>query len=392
MQVEIYNFNDVTGATHKELGVQEVIDDALKRGLEAITVISSGNYIEALREAAANTGISVYNLVNGGPRSEFDITIPEGKILRTNEERVDVARSSGVKGKVDDYTDFIPTVYSTAAEEILRSEPSYVVCPIGSGKLWVSLVRKAEERGLPTKVIGVTPEGKNAFYHERIDGEEFDLKSVADKLTAPFTKLRQEVLAKEPPHALVEATELQLRRAYRKAQSLDVICEPSGAAGFIAYERNFRDRYGISEDDKVMVVSSGEGLSSAVGGIQRSQAVTRISAGMVLATLLAGMTLFGAHQVGQLEDRAELRGRIATALRYPTGRRYMERLAAVEEKSVWGLTDHELHIATAAASADTVTLDRMIYADEYEEYHMRVKGHRRAKSKWRLFRGLKHEG
>jgi len=48
MVVKIYNFADITGSTHKELGVGEIIDNVLLNELEGIIVISSGNFSEAI--------------------------------------------------------------------------------------------------------------------------------------------------------------------------------------------------------------------------------------------------------------------------------------------------------------------------------------------------------
>ena len=114
MSLKVYNFNDFTGATHKELGVEELVDDAESRNLERIVVISSGNFSFAIEEELERreSPIKLINLVGGKPK-EGEVQIPNGEILRTNEERVCVARSSGLNLRMRDYTDFIPTANLT---------------------------------------------------------------------------------------------------------------------------------------------------------------------------------------------------------------------------------------------------------------------------------------
>ena len=265
MNIEVINFHDITGATHKELGAQEAISDAIDRGLDAICVISSGNYIEALREASGER-VEVFNLVNREAVDDFEIEIPKEVILKTPSKRVDLVRSKGYVGNIDDYTDFIPEAYSNHALKILESSPDYILCPAGSGKLWVSIVKEVEAQGLGTRVIGVTPKDKNGFYESV---EDCFQKSVADKLTAPFTSLREDALAMAPKHIIAEVSERELKSAYAKAKREGIICEASGAAGFVIYDRKFRREYDVDDDDSIMVVSTGLGVEAALESIKK---------------------------------------------------------------------------------------------------------------------------
>ena len=285
MKTTLYNFKDVTGATHKEVGVDEAIQDAREKGLDAICVISSGNYVEALREKADD--LMVFNLVNRKPRDTFEVEIPETTILTTAEERRDLVRSKGFTGSIDDYTDFLPKVYSEHAENILKENPDYVVCPIGSGKLWLSIVNKVEELGLGTKVIGVTAKGKNGFYWEG----NWDLESIADKLTAPHTSLGKEVLSKKN-HTVFEASERELRKAYRRARRERVDCEPSGAVGFMLYDRKFRREIGIGQDNSVVIISTGSGLSDTVDKIHKKSRISSLPL-IALSVVAGGLLAYG---------------------------------------------------------------------------------------------------
>ncbi|PIN75952.1 hypothetical protein COV17_03445 [Candidatus Woesearchaeota archaeon CG10_big_fil_rev_8_21_14_0_10_36_11] len=67
-------------------------------------------------------------------------------------------------GSIEDYTDFIPEAYFDHAKEIVQDNPSFVVVPAGSGKLWFSIVQEVRTQSLSTRVLGITPKGQNGFY------------------------------------------------------------------------------------------------------------------------------------------------------------------------------------------------------------------------------------
>ncbi len=294
MEIDVYNFRDVTGATHKEEGVAEVVDDALARGLDAICVISSGNYITALREVAQPYGLIVFNLVNGGLEETFDVRIPNRTLLKTAEERVGVVRSSGFAGSVDDYTDFVPRAYTFRAREILERQPDYVICPAGSGKLWLSIVKEVERQGLETRVLGVTPEGKNGFYFDD-STDIWDLDSIADKLTAPFTALRGVVGDYFGQHDIVQVSERELKRAFRVAKKQGVECEVSAAAGFVVYDKKFQRENGVVGN--VVVVSTGTGLEDQIERVHKTKR-SGFRRALVPVAVAAGLLgSFVGHQV-----------------------------------------------------------------------------------------------
>ena len=73
MSIHTYNFADITGATHKELGVDEIVDNALSKDLEGIVVISSGNFSFAIQEEITRreSSLKLFNLVGRKSRSNF---------------------------------------------------------------------------------------------------------------------------------------------------------------------------------------------------------------------------------------------------------------------------------------------------------------------------------
>ena len=268
MRYEIYDFQNITGTTHKAIGVKEIITEAETRGLEAICVISSGNYSDALNKEIlrSNSKIQLYTLVNKKSSKEEDteVEIPTGRILRTNEERVNLVRDQlDFKGLIDDYTDFIPGEYYSHADEILKSNPDYVICPVGSGKLWYSIIRTVAHLGIKTKVIGITPEVNQGMINNSKGGI-----SIADKLTSPYTRLGYifnhplSILSSDQ-FMLAGVSEEQLKSAYQLAQK-EVICEPSGAAAFVIYDNCFREENNIKENSDVLLVSTGMGINEFI--------------------------------------------------------------------------------------------------------------------------------
>ncbi|MBT3297891.1 pyridoxal-phosphate dependent enzyme [archaeon] len=304
MDIDIYDFNQVSGSTHKEVGTHEIIQDAISKGLNGICVISSGNYIQALREAAEGSIIDVYNLVSHTPNSVYEIEIPSGEILKTADQRVEVLKTANIEGLIQDYTDYIPQEYFHHAKNLLKDNPDYVLCPAGSGKLWMSIVKTVEKLSLETKVIGITPQGKNGFYFNyNEDCNNWDLKSVADKLTAPYTALRDEILIKAPRHYILEVNEKQFRKAHKVARNSGLNCEMSASAGFVIYDKEFQKLIDIKPDSKVKIVSTGIGFGEQEVRVHESK-TSSVRSSIVPVALFSSL-LLGAGVYFCLKDSLE---------------------------------------------------------------------------------------
>jgi len=356
MPIHTYNFADITGATHKELGIGEIVDDALSRNLEGIVVISSGNFSYAIQEEieARDVCLKLFNLVNRGPKSKSEVRIPNGDILKTNEERVAVVRESiGLDLRMQDYTDFIPFAYGAHAENILEGSPDYVVCPIGSGKLWLSIVKKVEELDLDTKVIGITPKGKNAFFPNK----NANLDSVADKLTAPYTHLREQVLAETSTHIVAEVSERQLKKAYKIAQRENITCEPSGAAGLVVYDARFRSKYGINMGDNIVVVSTGKGFKQEVIEAKTRECRRRTGIGAVTSMFLGGALYLVAQTLGGISDH-QMAMELMASMNTPTDQRALQYMAEREGvSSVMNLSSDAVSMAGTLSVMDSDGLE-----------------------------------
>jgi len=198
MPIKVYDFNS-SGRSHKSIGIDEVVQDAIDREVDTISVISSGNYINTILSEIERRGyenrISVVNLINGKPRGDLEIYIGGNRILRDAKEREEFVRESRLDlGNVADYTDFQPRAYLSECENILQGNPDYVSLGVGSGKLFLALRNMIEAKGLKTRLIGVLPKGENGVYNDEnlFEDEQGNLyfrrfrpRSPADKLT-PF--------------------------------------------------------------------------------------------------------------------------------------------------------------------------------------------------------------
>ena len=397
MSLKVYNFNDFTGATHKELGVEELVDDAEASDLEGIVIISSGNFSFAIGEELRRrkSPLKLVNLVGGRPK-KGEVQIPNGKILRTNDERVELVRSSGLDLRMKDYTDFIPTAYHAHAVQILAGNPDYVICPIGSGKLWFSIVQAVKSQDLDTRVIGVTPKGKNAFFPETQKGS-FD--SIADKLTAPYTHLHAQVLEEAPLHIVGEVSERQLKLAYRKAKQDSVECEESGAAGFVVYDREFSGRYGINHSNhNIVVVSTGKGMGAMELDLKRAERKRQVgTVGTSLATL-AFLFGIGVQFNQNYQAEQERQYFLDVADNTPSDKLALSYIAGRDGINVSQLSVDQISDAMTLSSMDSTGMDYIIHsknprkAKMYQDYSMRCKLHHGCEFGQEWKRRLRHLG
>ncbi|MDD5193245.1 MAG: pyridoxal-phosphate dependent enzyme [Candidatus Nanoarchaeia archaeon] len=274
MEILVYDFNR-NGRTHKSLGINEIVDDAIANGVETISMISSGNFIRTLlseiRQRGLERRIQVVNLGNKPFGLDcLEVAIEEQRILRDSDEREEYVRERLVAcGKVKDYTDFTPRAYALKAEEILESQPDYVSLGVGSGKLFLALRKVIEERGLSTRLIGILPKGENGVFNEdniysdehgNLHYKKFSPKSLADKLVCPYTSFKDQILeARNHGHILIEVSNRDFKKANRRAKRRKLKAEISGSAGFVLEDPRIRRQYGISEDARVVLVNTGRG-------------------------------------------------------------------------------------------------------------------------------------
>jgi threonine dehydratase len=152
----------------------------------------------------------------------------------------------------------------TVALELLEDvrDPDVVVVPVGGGGLISGIATVVKARRPATRVVGVEPEGSNAFQRALAAGEPVAItpESIADGLNAPFagtvalTQARdlidEVVLVSE--EEIVEAT----RFLYARAK---LACEPAGAAATAALRSG---RIAHEQGESIVAVVSGGNVAA----------------------------------------------------------------------------------------------------------------------------------
>ena len=274
--IEVYDLNGIAGRTHKHIGIDEVVQDALDNEVRTISVISTGNYLKEIAEEIErrelNDKLRVVNLVNRRlGNNALELIIEDNLILRDSKEREEYTlKKIPDVGRVRDYTDFIPKALEKRAEGILSSNPDYIGSGVGTGKLLVTLYRKIKEKNLRTKLVGLVPQHENGIFNDdnlyedtqdRLHFRTFETISLADKLSTPYTSFKKEIKQSiADGHIIIEANDEDFRRANQEALSRGYNAEISGSAGFVLYDPVIRQKYGIGENSRIIVINTGNGL------------------------------------------------------------------------------------------------------------------------------------
>lgn len=335
--IRVFDFG-YTG-THKEIGVEENIREALHAECSAVCVISSGNYVNSLREQVRKMGLegtlAVLNLVNRRARDNREIQIPPGLILRDAAEREEFVKSKTGLESVIDVTDITALELAERCRSVIQAKPGYLSVPIGSGKLFTAFYIANQQLRAGAKLIGVMPRGENGVFNDdnlytdtfgNLHYRRFKPISLADKLSTPYIVFKEQILqARGEGHILIEASNLDFWQAARLARKRGYNPEYSGSAGFVAGLRRVQGRYGIPEDADILVINTGRGnalkkhqelslgarylkpvlvaAASVIIGIQGSQMIHNYSTERQAAESLA---MLAARQCGQEVNAASM--------------------------------------------------------------------------------------
>lgn len=250
--------------TIKDLGIEEVIADALANKIEVISVISSGNYFNAIKKEISLQGldIEVINLTNKKPSDPAEIKIEKNLILKNAQEREDYLNKIMPAKRIKDYTDFIPQAYNDFILNILENKPEYIC--LQSSKLFVTAKRIIQQNSLDTKLILVLPKNENGIFNDKnlyedSDGKlrykKFKPKSLASMLSTPYSSFKKEILeSQRKGHIIIEATNKDFERAYKYAKNRGIKASFSGSASCLVADQNIAKKYGIDLTKKVVIV------------------------------------------------------------------------------------------------------------------------------------------
>ncbi len=270
-----YDFSEY--GTHKSVGAEEVIANAIENEVDTIVVISSGNYLNAIvneiEKRSLTEKIRVVNLVNKKTEGSrcIEIVIEKNRILRDAKEREDfVASQLNNVGKIKDYTDFCPSSYRDHAERILSLNPDYVAIGVGSGKFYLALCEVIKSNKLKTKIVGILPKNENGVFNDKnlheignkLYFKKFNPTSIADKLVCPYVFHKKQILdSLTKGHLLIEVQSDSFKWANTFAKNIGLQAEISGSAGFIIHNKDFRKKIGIPENKNLVAVNTGRGYS-----------------------------------------------------------------------------------------------------------------------------------
>ncbi len=246
-----YIFDESTNkfGTIKDRRNEKVIKEALHLHVDKLVLITSGNNGYSLARLAKNTNIKVVCVVN----RQLDDTIKdllksvayqvielnlEQKILRP-EEIISIARENDQE-VIWDVTNGYEEAYVSIVEEICKKIiPDYIICPLGSGGIYIGIIEGIEKYSPKTRAIGI--------------GTQSTYQSFADKLSTPWTPYQRAVENKVlQGHYVFRLSEEEIKKTYLQYKNLASF-EPSSAV-ILAAPFHFK----FKPTDKIVFINSGK--------------------------------------------------------------------------------------------------------------------------------------
>lgn len=234
--------------TIKDRRNKVIIEEAQRLHVDKLVLITSGNSGYSLAKMAQGTGIKVVcvvnrrlddvtkNLLKGVAYQVIEINL-EQKILRP-EELITIARETDEE-VIWDVTNGYEDAYVSIIKEISRElKPDYVICPVGSGGIFIGLVEGARHYLPKTKVVGI--------------GVKEAYQSYADKLSTPWTPYTRAIEnAVQDGNLVFRLSESEIKSVYKKYKNYGSF-EPSSAIIF-----GVLDVYSFKPSDTVVFINSG---------------------------------------------------------------------------------------------------------------------------------------
>lgn len=235
--------------TIKDRRNQKVIEEALHLHVDKLVLITSGNNGYSLAQIAKGTNIKIVCVVNRKLDEKIknllkDIAYQvielnlEQKILRP-EEIITIARESDEE-VIWDVTNGYEDAYISIVEEICKKViPDYIVCPVGSGGIYIGIIEGVERYCPKTKVVGI--------------GTQSTYQSFADKLSTPWTPYGRAMENKVlQGHLLFRLSEEEIKKTYLQYKNIASV-EISSAIVFAAISH-----FKFKPSDKIVFINSGK--------------------------------------------------------------------------------------------------------------------------------------
>lgn len=234
--------------TIKDRRNKVIIEEAQRLHVDKLVLITSGNSGYSLAKMAEGINIKVVCVVS----RRLDETIKDllrkvayqvieinldQKILRP-EELITIARETDEE-VIWDVTNGYEDAYISIIKEIVGElKPDYIVCPVGSGGIFIGLVEGARHYLPKTKIIGI---GTHEAY-----------QSYADKLSTPWTPYARAIEnAAKDGHRVYRLSESDIKEIHKKYKNYGNF-EPSSAIVFGAF-----NAHTFKPSDSIVLINSG---------------------------------------------------------------------------------------------------------------------------------------
>lgn len=235
--------------TIKDRRNENIVKEALRLGVDKLTLITSGNNGHSLSMWTKGSDIKVTCIVDKTVNEDIYRRLSsvayqvikinlQDKIMRP-EEIISFARERDDE-VIWDVTNGYEESYGAAVNEILTQAPKvdYIVVPLGSGGIFVGMAEQLHRSNHHAKVIGIGPKMSH--------------NSFADKLSTPWTPYTKAIETYERRgHITIHLSESEIRKTYLDYRNT-CNCEPSAVIVFAACGHVV-----FKEGDSVVFVNSG---------------------------------------------------------------------------------------------------------------------------------------
>lgn len=240
--------------THKDRKSAFLLQKALEEDIDTLAILTSGNAGYSLATLAQDTGIEVVTIVANDVRPKISSALASvgARVVQadlsqplSSEHLCDLARTSR-RQKIWDVTNGGRKAYADLYAEIAQENAGIILCPIGSGELYMGMCDSVEESGAHTIVIGVHP-----FHHNQ--------NSKADKLTSGHLPTQTDILRSQLSgrnaigHARHDVSEDDIRWCIDHAPEF-LTAEPSALVSLDPIRK-----YLGSTHEKIIMISTGKG-------------------------------------------------------------------------------------------------------------------------------------
>ncbi len=234
--------------THKDRRSQYIVAQAKKEGVTKLCLITSGNAGYSLAKYAKPEGIEVVCVIDQHLSTGIKEVLARecskvveadlaGKVLKP-EEVIALARTNEEES-IWDVTNGYASAYAAIIKDITVPY-DYLVCPVGSGELYVGLAQGLKEEGKQVQLIGIGVKTHPSF---------------ADKLSAPWTPYQAKMKEIEcEGNPIIRLSEEEVHAVHEEYKDR-YTCEPSSAVVWAALTKAE-----LPQDARVVVINSGRGL------------------------------------------------------------------------------------------------------------------------------------